>query len=315
MTKRIILRLQKASDRLDKALAVLLREKGLTRSMIQRAIADGEVTVDGRPAKSSMEVYAGQEVSINPVQKRSTEVTPLDYPLSILYEDDSCLVLEKPSGMVVHPAKGHWDDTLVNAMIGAGISLSAGFTDGRPGIVHRLDKDTSGALLVAKNDETQAFLAEQFRERTVKKSYAALVWGSLEQRFIEVDEPIARDRRNRKKMKVGRGGKEARTSFEMMEQLPHVSLLRAIPFTGRTHQIRAHLAHIHHPVVGDVVYGGHPENGLPSRILRKAVRDANRFFLHAVSIEFDSPSCGRVKVESPLPEDFRSIMEVFKSHD
>ena len=315
MTETIILRLQEDSDRLDRALAVLLREKGLTRSMIQRAIADGGVTVDGIPARSSMKVHTGQEISITLPEKRPDGVAPLDFPLEILYEDRSCLVIDKPSGMVVHPAKGHWDDTLVNAMVGADMSLSTGFMDGRPGIVHRLDRDTSGVLLVAKNDGAQAFLAAQFKERTVKKCYNALVWGALERNVMEVDEPIDRDRKNRKKMKIGSGGREARTVFEVIEPLPRISLVRARPLTGRTHQIRVHLAHLHHPVVGDVAYGGHPENGVPSKILRKAVRDANRFFLHAVSIEFDSPSSGRVKVESPLPGEFRSIMEVFRSHE
>jgi len=315
MTETIILRLKEDSDRLDKLLSTMLKGRGFSRSMIQRAIADGGVTVDGIPAKSSMGVHAGQKVSIIPPVKRPAGVAPLDFPLEILYEDESCLVIDKPSGMVVHPAKGHWDDTLVNAMVGADISLSTGFMDGRPGIVHRLDRDTSGALLVAKNDKAQAFLAAQFKERTIKKCYNALVWGALERNVMEVDEPIDRDRRNRKKMKIDSGGREARTVFEALEQLPRVSLVRARPLTGRTHQIRVHLAHLHHPVVGDAVYGGHPENGLPSKILRNAVRDANRFFLHAVSIEFESPSSGRVKVDSPLSEEFRSIMEVFKSHE
>ncbi len=314
MVHKISLVLPEDGDRLDRLLAKLLSEEKLSRSAVKALIVSGGVTVDGRPAKPSMAAKVGQRVEIEVPEKPLNTVTPLNYPLAVIYEDTSCFVVDKPSGMVTHPAKGHWNDTLVNALVGLGAPLSAGFVEGRPGIVHRLDKETSGVLLVAKNDRAQAFLAEQFKERRVEKVYEALVWGHFASDDVEVAEPIGRDPKNGKRMAIRRNGKPSQTSFKVLERLPHISLVEARPHTGRTHQIRVHLAFLHHPVVGDEIYGGRIEKGLPSAHLRKTVAEAHRFFLHARSLCFESPSAGKVTASAPLPPDFLSLMEVFSNH-
>jgi 23S rRNA pseudouridine1911/1915/1917 synthase len=273
------------------------------------------VLLDGKVAKASTEAGAGQIATVDAPEPRPAEViVPLELPLSILYEDEACLAVDKPSGLVTHPAKGHWDDTLVNALAATSVPLSSGTGPGRPGLLHRLDKETSGVLLLAKSDRAQAELARQFKERLVKKVYVALVWGALAQETSEVDAPIGRDARNRQKMAVRESGRPAKTAFKVLDVLPHVSLVEARPLTGRTHQVRVHLAHLRHPVVGDHVYGGHPENGLPSAFLRKRVAEAGRFFLHAHALTFESPARGEVTVVSPLPNEFSDIMEAFRTH-
>lgn len=308
---RMVFKLSSGGRRLDALLARVLSDRGMTRSRIQRLIAEGNVLVDGSPARASQEASEGQTVEIEVPEDRPFELVPMASPLDILYEDDSCFVVDKPAGLVTHPARGHWDDTLVNILVSKGLGLSSGSEPGRPGIVHRLDKDTSGVLLLAKTDVAQASLARQFKNRSVEKIYRAVIWGQLENPSVEVSEAIGRDRRNRLKMDVVAGGRPARTVFRTLETLPHVSLVEARPLTGRTHQIRVHLAHIHHPVLGDYVYGGRMENGLPSAVLRKKVKDAGRFFLHAYALTFESPSAGHVTVESPMPQDFAAILEAF----
>jgi 23S rRNA pseudouridine1911/1915/1917 synthase len=312
---KITVTLPEAGRRLDVLLAQLLRDRGLSRSAIQRLMSEGRVLLDGRAAKASSDAAEGQVATVDAPDPNPEEaIAPLDLPLAVLYEDEACLAVDKPSGLVTHPAKGHWDDTLVNALAAAGVSLSSGTGPGRPGLLHRLDKETSGVLLLAKTDAAQAALAEQFKERLVRKRYLALVWGALPQDALEVDAPIGRDPRNRKKMAVREGGKSSKTGFRTVELLPHVSLVEARPLTGRTHQVRVHLAHLRHPVVGDSVYGGRPENGLPSALLRKKVAEAGRFFLHAHALSFESPSRGAVTVVSPLPPTFEELMEAFRKH-
>jgi 23S rRNA pseudouridine1911/1915/1917 synthase len=308
------LTLPESARRLDALLAALLADQGISRSLIQRLMKEGRVRVEGRVAKASAEARAGQEVALELEEPSPGGLAPLDLPLSVLYEDDCCLAVDKPAGMVTHPAKGHRDDTLVNILKARVPSLSSGFASDRPGILHRLDKETSGVLLVAKNDRAQAMLASQFSQRTVRKLYLALVWGTLPLDLMEVDEPIGRHPAHRQKMAVVKGGRESRTLFITKERLPFISLVEARPATGRTHQIRVHLAHLRHPVVGDALYGGHPENGLPSKRLQQAVREAGRFFLHAHSLAFRSPSGSEVTVTSPLPKEFARLMEVFRSH-
>lgn len=310
----ILIRLPEPCRRLDLILAKLLAERGLSRSAIQKLVAQGRVTVDGAAARASLEVAAGQEVRLDIPETGEPDLVPLDLPLAVLYEDDACLAVDKPSGLVTHPAKGHWEDTLVNALVARGLTLSSGTDRLRPGLLHRLDKETSGVLLFAKSDAAHAELARQFKERLVEKRYLALAWGTLEKDPLEVDAPIGRDPRNRKKMAIIERGRPSRTEFRTLERLPHASLIEARPQTGRTHQVRLHLAHVHHPVVGDSVYGGHPENGLPSVILRNQVREADRFFLHANALTFTSPSAGRLTVVSPLPGAFHELMEAFRTH-
>ena len=313
MTK-ISLTLSEGARRLDSLLAELLLDKGMSRSRLQRLIRDGRVTVDGSPAKPSMEVFEGQEVVVEAEEPRPFEVTPLDRPLTVLYEDEACLAVDKPAGMVTHPAKGHWDDTLVNVLASRCRDLSSGFGPDRPGILHRLDKETSGVLLVAKTDNAHAFLADQFKARSLTKVYLALVWGSLADDPVEVDAPIARHPKHRRMMAVSDKGRPSVTVFTTRESLKNISLVEARPRTGRTHQVRLHLAHLHHPVVGDALYGGHPENGLPSKILQKLIREAGRFFLHAHVLSFQSPAAGEVRVVSPIPRDFLELMEAFRTH-
>ena len=306
--------LPEGGRRLDALLAKVLKDEGLTRSQIQRLMERGLVSLDGLPAKASAEAREGQVVVLELPEPRPSGIVPLDLPLTILYEDEACVAVDKPSGLVTHPAKGHWDDTLVNALVAMGRSFSSGSAPDRPGILHRLDKETSGVILVAKTDRAHAALAEQFKARTVHKLYLALAWGTLEQDPAEVDAPIGRHAVNRKKMAIRDDGRPAQTRFNTIERLPHISLVAAAPRTGRTHQVRLHLALLHHPVVGDSLYGGHPENGLPSKILQEKVRSAGRFFLHAHRLTFESPAAGEVVVESPLPQEFTALMEAFRSH-
>ncbi len=309
---RITVRIEEDGRRLDVLLTGLLKEEGLSRSRIQRLMEEGKVTLDGSPAKASTEGRRGQVAVIEVPEPRPSGLVPLDRALTILYEDDACIAVDKPSGLVTHPAKGHWDDTLVNALVATGRTFSSGSAPDRPGILHRLDKETSGILLVAKTDRAHAALSEQFSARTLHKTYLALAWGSLASEPVEVDAPIGRHPVNRKKMAVREGGRPALTRFRTRERLKHISLLEAEPFTGRTHQVRIHLAHLKHPVLGDVLYGGHPENGLPSKILREKVRSAGRFFLHAHRLSFNSPAAGPVMVESPMPDEFLEMMEAFR---
>lgn len=311
---RLMIQLPEGGRRLDALLAKLFKDEGLTRSQIRRLMDAGLVSVGGSPAKASTEARQGQVVILDMPEPRPSGIVAMDLPLTILYEDEACIAVDKPSGLVTHPAKGHWDDTLVNALVGSGRVFSSGSAPDRPGILHRLDKETSGVLLVAKTDRAHAALSEQFRDRTVHKLYLALAWGALDKDPVEVDAPIGRHAVNRKKMAIREDGRPAQTRVSTRERLPHLSLLEAEPRTGRTHQVRLHLALLRHPVLGDSLYGGHPENGLPSKILQEKVRCAGRFFLHAHRLSFHSPAAGKVIVESPMPQEFTAMMEAFRTH-
>jgi len=313
--ERVVVPFPEAARRLDAALAAALAPRGLTRSALRRFLDEGRVLLDGRAARASQAVRAGQEavLLLPPPPPDPERPAPADLPLTLLFEDAHCLAVAKPAGMVTHPARGHWEGTLVNALLGMGRPLSGGFTRGRPGILHRLDKETSGIVLVAKSDVAQAFLARQFAARTVRKVYVALVWGQLEGP-ASVDAPVGRDPRNRLRMAVVPSGRPARTEFAVLERVPRACLVEARPLTGRTHQIRVHLAHLHHPVVGDTLYAGHPERGLPSAVLRAHLAALGRFLLHARSLEFDSPSGERVTVQCPPPAEFAAALEAFSHH-
>ncbi|MCI4397699.1 MAG: RluA family pseudouridine synthase [Acidobacteria bacterium] len=312
MDERIVIRFSEAARRLDIALARELAGRGVTRSRVSRLLDEGRITLEGRKARASEPVASGQEAVLLLPPDHPAEPVPSSIELKILYEDEHCLVIDKPAGMVTHPAKGHWEGTVVNALVGSKLPLSPGYEPGRPGILHRLDKETSGLLLIAKSDSAQAYLASQFSARTVTKLYTALVWGHFEQDFIPVDAPIARDSRNRKRMAVRTGGRPSRTDIKVIERLPFATLVEARLLTGRTHQIRVHLAHLHHPVVGDVLYGGPIERGIPSIKLRQIVSSLDRFLLHARRLEFQSPSGKMVSVESPLPDEFVTVLEAFR---
>lgn len=314
MSQAIEVIIKENKKRVDSALAEILCEKGITRSRIQRLISEKRVFLNGKEVKPSQPVKAGDKVILNLLEEKKLEIVPLNFPLKIWYEDEDLFVVEKPSNMVTHPSCGHSDDTLVNVLLSLNIPLSNYQGKERAGIVHRLDKETSGLLVIAKNEEMHQYLSRQFAERKVYKEYLALVWGSLPKDEMEVSKALKRDLKNRKKISVNEDGKGAVTFFTIVEQMKHITLLKAIPKTGRTHQIRVHLAHIKHPIVGDFLYGGHPENGIQNDKIKKYIKECGRFFLHAHRIIFEKREGKKIEVVSPLPSDFIELMEIIKKY-
>jgi 23S rRNA pseudouridine1911/1915/1917 synthase len=283
-----------AGARLDKFVSE--RRPGLSRTRAQKLIADGFITVNGQAVKSSLKLNTGDRIDIVVPLETPSPLAPEAIPLNIIYEDNDLLVIDKPAGLAVHPAPGHPGHTLVNAVLNYLTGLSEGADSLRPGIVHRLDKDTSGLILVAKNREAQASLSAQFQSRTVSKSYLVLVKGKLtpESGIIEAD--IGRDPRHRQRMAVVARGREARTEYRVVRYIGNNTLLEIRPATGRTHQIRVHLAAIGFPVVGDATYG------VKSPHLA-------RQFLHAYRLGFRLPATGEyVEFESPLPLDLAQAL-------
>ena len=284
--------------RLDQALPQL--EPDLSRSYGQQLIGEGRVLVNDRPAKSSARLKAGDTVAIDIPPPAPVAIAPEAIPLTVVYEDADVLVIDKPAGLVVHPAPGHASGTLVNALLAHTTDLSL-HGDIRPGIVHRLDKDTSGLLVVAKNDAAHAALVRQHQARTMRKEYLALVLGTPNPATGLIDAPIGRHPRERKQMAVIPDGRSARTRYTIERAYGHLTLLRARLETGRTHQIRVHCAFIGHPILGDPVYG------------RPAAREAKalgllRQFLHAARLGFHLPSSGAWhEFESPLPPDLAAV--------
>jgi 23S rRNA pseudouridine1911/1915/1917 synthase len=276
-----------------KRLDSLLHEKlpQFSRSRLQAWIRAGRVLVDGEPSKSSHLLRGAELIGVEPLELPPLRATPEDIPLTVLYEDESAIVIDKPAGMVVHAGAGVHDGTLVNALLHRFTALSSIGGELRPGIVHRLDRFTSGVLLVAKNDAAHRDLAEQFANRQVKKTYVTLVEGRLEGKG-RIEKPIARDPRNRARMTARlEFGRPSLTGWEAVQNFAEFTYLKIDLGTGRTHQIRAHMAAIHHPVAGDKLYGAEPSPW-------------NRYFLHAHRLAFRSPASGlEVVVESPLPPD------------
>ena len=285
-------------ERLDLFLAQHCTD--LSRSQVQRLIEGGYVTVNGRAARSAWKPQPGQVISLTIPPPEPVEVIPQEMPLNIAYEDDDILVVDKPPGLTVHPAPGHSHSTLVNALLAYCTDLQGIGGILRPGIVHRLDKDTSGLMVVAKNQKAHATLSRQFKERSIKKGYVALVRGSLESRDGIIEAPIGRDPKNRKRMAVVDGGKEARTGYRVREYLEGFTLVQAFPETGRTHQIRVHFASIGHPVAGDAIYG--PKTpGL------------ERQFLHAHLLGFRLPGTEEyVEFISELPPDLSDFLQMLR---
>lgn len=284
-------------QRLDKALADHLAD--LSRTRIQALIKQGLVTVNGEPSKPAYRLEGGEVVAVYLPEPEPSEVLPEAIPLAVLYEDADLIAIDKPAGMVVHPAYGHTSGTLVNAVLYRWPELAQVGDQHRAGIVHRLDKDTSGVIVVAKTPQAHRALAEQFESRAVRKRYLALVEGNPETVTGRVEAPIGRDPRLRKQMAVVRGGREAVTEFRVLEFYADHALLEVFPLTGRTHQIRVHLAFIGHPVVGDTVYG-----------YRKQRIRLKRHFLHAADLTLRSPSTGELLTFSaPLPAGLRNILE------
>ena len=287
------------SPRLDVFVASQLE---LSRNQAATLIANGRVTVDGRREKASYRPRAGERITVTIPAPQTRVVLAESIPLAVVYEDDDVLVVDKPAGMVVHPAPGNWSGTLVNALKGRGGPLSEGSAEGREGIVHRLDKETSGLLLVAKSDRAHRVLGAELQARRIVRRYAALAWGHFDEDRFTIEKPIARDPRDRKRMAIVSRGRPARTDFTRLARFDSADLLRAHLFTGRTHQIRVHLAAIGHPVVGDDTYGG----GGGRRLVQLPPR---RHFLHAAWLQFRHPVSGKeIDIRSPLPEDLRRAL-------
>lgn len=291
--------------RLDAFLAALLPDR--SRSQIQRLIKEGLVAGSAGALRPSTPVRTGQHFTIDLPEPAAARALPEDLPLSILYEDADLVVLDKPAGMVVHPAAGHESGTLVNALLHHVDDLSGVGGELRPGIVHRLDRGTSGVMVAAKHDRAHQELARQFHDREVDKEYIALVWGVV-QAGRRIDAPIGRDPSNRQKMSTrARHARSAVTRVTRAEHLKGVSLLSVAIATGRTHQIRVHLSAIGHPIVGDPAYGG-----VHRRVAHdlRAVQRLERPFLHAARLAFRHPADGRrMELTSPLPDDLQSILD------
>ena len=281
-------------ERLDKFLAV--KQKDLSRAHISGLVARGLVTVNGSTAKASYRLKGGELVELDVSPPLPTTLSPQDIPITVVYENDDLLVVDKPAGMVVHPAPGHPLGTLVNALLARLPEISRIEEGLRPGIVHRLDKDTSGLMVVAKNRRAHDHVASQIKERAIRKVYIALATGHLEPAEGTIAAPIGRDRRNRKRMAVVEGGRQAETSYLVLERLPSFTLVEAFPKTGRTHQIRVHFSSLGHPLVGDALYGGRNPH-------------LDRQFLHAHILGFRLPTSEEyVEFSSPLPVDLDAFL-------
>ena len=241
-------------ERLDKAVALLNSE--LSRSFITKLIDEGKITINGKVEKPSFKVKENDEINIEEIVDVKSDIKEEDIPLDVVYEDDDILIINKPQGMVVHPANGHYSGTLVNALMFMEDSLSSINGVIRPGIIHRIDKDTSGLLCVAKNDNAHHFLAEQLKDHTMAREYVALVRGIIKENSGTIEMPIGRDKKDRQKMAVVKEGKPAVTHFQVLERFKDHTLVKCQLVSGRTHQIRVHMSAIGHPVEGDPLYAG-----------------------------------------------------------
>ena len=284
-------------ERLDRSLAARIPE--LSRTRIQALIKAGYITVNGKPGKPSYRLEGGEVIAVYLPPPERSEVIPEDIPLVVLYEDDDLIAIDKPAGMVVHPAYGHTSGTLVNAVLYRWPELAQVGDQHRAGIVHRLDKDTSGVIVIARTPQAHRALAAQFEARTTRKRYLALVEGNPASATGRIEAPIGRNPRQRKQMAVVRKGREAITEFNVLEYYADHALLEVFPRTGRTHQIRVHLAFIGHPIVGDTVYGR-----------RKQRIKLKRHFLHAADLTVRSPSTGEpLTFSAPLPVGLQNILD------
>jgi 23S rRNA pseudouridine1911/1915/1917 synthase len=306
-------------ERLDKFLAQQISE--LSRARVQELIVAGHVTVDGKFVKVSHPVSPGETISVVVLKRAAPEMRAEDIPLQIVYEDADLAVIDKPAGMVVHPAFANYTGTLANALLFHFDKLSGASGEERPGIVHRLDKDTSGLLVVAKNDRVHALLADQFREKSAQREYAAIAWGHLQPRRGRVETYLRRSEKDRTRIVVdATQGRRAITNYEVIEQFAFASLVRLRLETGRTHQIRVHLTHLGHPVFGDPVYGGRSRQAasLSNKEQREQAAELlelmPRQALHARSLGFVHPrSEERLRFESPLPKDFELLLEKLRA--
>lgn len=271
----------------------------LSRSMVQKLIKENRVFVNGKNEKESYKIKVNDNITIQIEEPKSSKLEAQDIPLNIIYEDNDIIVINKPKGMVVHPGNGNPDNTLVNAVLAhCKGSLSGIGGEIRPGIVHRIDKDTSGLIIVAKNDKSHINLSEQIKNHEVTKIYTALVKGNISEDEATIDMPIGRDKKDRKKMSVTRDGKEAVSHIKVVKRYGNYTLIRVKIDTGRTHQIRVHMAKIGHPVVGDEVYSsGKNEFGVKGQML------------HSTILKFKHPISGKeIMLEAPLPQYFEDVL-------
>ena len=296
----ILLRASEESknQRLDAFLASSL--DGLTRSQATRLIESGEVAVNGRAVSKSYKLAGGEDIAVTLPEPEPVEAAPQDIPLDVVYEDADVIVVNKPSGMVVHPAPGHPDGTLVNALLYHCAGTLSGVGGAlRPGIVHRIDRDTSGLIIAAKNDAAHQYLSAQLADHTLARTYECIVVGKLREDRGTVDAPIARHPTDRKRMAVVAGGREAVTHWEVIARYPGYTHVRCRLETGRTHQIRVHMAYIGHPILGDTVYGA-----------KKEVPGLTGQCLHAVGLRFLHPRTHEVvELSCPLPEEFTRMLQ------
>lgn len=283
--------------RLDAFLAHAMED--LTRSAAAKAIEEGRVLVSGKVPSKSLKLTGNETIEFTPEEPAPIDAVPQDIPLDVVYEDDDVIVVNKPSGLVVHPAPGHPDGTLVNALLfHCGASLSGVGGALRPGIVHRIDRDTSGLIIAAKNDYAHQFLSAQLADHTLARTYECIVVGNLREDSGTVDAPIARDSRNRKRMAVVNGGRRAVTHWTVLARYPGYTHVQCRLETGRTHQIRVHMAYLGHPILGDTVYGA-----------KKPVPGLTGQCLHAVGLQFIHPRTKElVSLSCPLPGEFTAAL-------
>ena len=315
--------LHPSSDQAGKRLDAYLAEHiaGWSRSRLQRLIDDGDVLVNDKEAKASYKIRGGEEIDVDLTEEPAARFEPENIPLEVVFEDEYLAVINKPAGMLVHPGAGVPNGTLANALAHH-FGLRIADVDGdneqskiqnlksKIGIVHRLDKDTSGLIVVAKDEVTHDALAVQFKKREVFKSYVALVHGNPRENLGTIDRPIARDRWHRTKMTVAAAGRHALSLWKVRERFEKFALMDVEIKTGRTHQIRVHLASINHPVVGDAVYNEGRDNTIADIEVRKAVEKLNRFFLHAERLSFTHPATAdRLEFTVPIPPELRSLLD------
>lgn len=302
MTDELKLTIDSAmTGRIDKELAHHLAD--ISRSQLQKWIEDGNVTVNGEKVKPKYKLAVGDRVVVQPEKPQKIDLEPENIPLDIVYEDDDVIVVNKPQGMVVHPAPGHPNHTLVNALLYHS-PLSTINGEFRPGIVHRIDKDTSGLLMIAKNDLAHRSLAAQLKAKTNEREYVALVHGVIKEERGTIDAPLGRSKKERKKQAVVEDGRHAVTHFKVLERFQHYTLVSCRLETGRTHQIRVHMKYIGHPLAGDPLYG--PRKTLPG----------NGQYLHARLLGFKHPRTGKQMIfTSPLPEYFQKMIDHLEKTD
>ena len=322
MTLRLIAEAADAGARLDAFVAS--RANGLTRSQAARYIDEGRVSVDGKPAAKSCRLTGSETVTVEVPEVRETAVAPQDIPLDVVYEDGDVIVVNKPAGLVVHPAAGHADDTLVNGLLYAlGDDLSGINGELRPGIVHRIDKDTSGLLVIAKTEKAKTHLGLQFFNKTSDRKYVAVCWGNLEDETGTITGHIGRNLTNRKVMACfpdGSHGKHAVTHYRVLERLGYVNVVECILETGRTHQIRAHFKYIKHPLFNDKEYGGNEI--LKGTTFARYKQFVNNCFeicprqaLHAKTLGFEHPTTGeRLSFDSEIPDDMQQLIQKWRAY-